>query len=209
MDTPEVFPNDLYPMLNMYDIINTMERSTAVESRALHFAGGIMSRKRPSIPIGRTDSLDIEGIHAMGPLEAEVMEVVWRLGTAKVVDVVKVLRPRKEYQTVMTIMSNLAKKGLLHQNRSQKTYEYTPLMTKEEYEVLTVSKALDNLFEGYPEAVRKYMERKTATSMFGIGAASEEVNRRARSTTRGRTDSAPSSITPEDNGASSKPNRDD
>lgn len=64
-----------------------------------------------------------------GPLEGEVMEVVWRsAGPTTVREVVEDLnRSRSDplaYTTVMTVMSRLAEKGVLSRAKAGRSYVY-------------------------------------------------------------------------------------
>ncbi|MGH2948524.1 MAG: BlaI/MecI/CopY family transcriptional regulator [Solirubrobacteraceae bacterium] len=73
----------------------------------------------------------------LGELEADVMEQLWRQGEATVRSVLEALNATFEkaraYTTVMTVMGNLDRKGLLTRRREGKTDIYTPVMSREEY----------------------------------------------------------------------------
>ena len=71
----------------------------------------------------------------LGPLEAAVMERLWKRGSATVRDVVEDLGRTRAlaYTTVMTIMTRLHAKGLLARDRDGKTYVYRPAFTREEH----------------------------------------------------------------------------
>ncbi len=71
----------------------------------------------------------------LGPLEAAVMERLWKRGTATVREIVDDLGRSRAlaYTTVMTIMSRLHEKGLLQRDRSGKTYVYRPAVSREEH----------------------------------------------------------------------------
>lgn len=67
----------------------------------------------------------------LGPLEADVMEVLW--ATDEPLDVRTVLdelnrdrRPALAYTTVMTVMARLAEKGILLRERNGRGFEYRP-----------------------------------------------------------------------------------
>jgi predicted transcriptional regulator len=70
-------------------------------------------------------------------LEAEVMEEVWRLGSAKVRDVLDALNARapkqRAYTTVLTIMGHLHRKGFLERTEAAKSHVYTPRLSRDEY----------------------------------------------------------------------------
>jgi predicted transcriptional regulator len=68
----------------------------------------------------------------LGPLEAEVMDVLWRAGRPLTVrEVAADLNNDRSgplaYTTVMTVMSRLAGKGLLSRSRSGRRFEYEPV----------------------------------------------------------------------------------
>jgi predicted transcriptional regulator len=73
----------------------------------------------------------------LGELESEAMEHLWRVGEAPVRRVLDLLNESSEkqraYTTVMTIMGNLARKGLLTRRREGKTDVYIPVMSRREY----------------------------------------------------------------------------
>lgn len=73
----------------------------------------------------------------LGELEADVMEHLWRHGEATVRSVLEALNATTEkaraYTTVMTVMGNLDRKGLLTRRREGKTDVYIPVISRQEY----------------------------------------------------------------------------
>jgi predicted transcriptional regulator len=71
----------------------------------------------------------------LGPLEAVVMERLWKRGTATVREIVEDLGRTRAlaYTTVMTIMTRLHEKGLLERARDGKTYVYRPAVSRQEH----------------------------------------------------------------------------
>jgi predicted transcriptional regulator len=71
----------------------------------------------------------------LGPLEAVVMERLWKRERATVRDIVDDLGRTRElaYTTVMTIMTRLHAKGLLGRVRDGKTYVYKPALSRAEH----------------------------------------------------------------------------
>src|SRR6266705_4051362 len=68
----------------------------------------------------------------LGPLEAEVMAVLWQAGRPLPVrEVAAELNAGRDaalaYTTVMTVMSRLAAKGILARSRSGRLFVYTPV----------------------------------------------------------------------------------
>ena len=71
----------------------------------------------------------------LGPLEAEVMDRLWKRGRATVRDILGDLGRTRSlaYTTVMTIMTRLYDKGLLVRDRNGKMYMYRPAFSREEH----------------------------------------------------------------------------
>jgi predicted transcriptional regulator len=77
--------------------------------------------------------VDFSGL--LGPLESEVMKVMWEVERATVRQVVAILQERRSiaYTTVMTIMNNLVTKGLLMRIPHGKAYLYRVALSQEAF----------------------------------------------------------------------------
>jgi len=98
----------------------------------------------------------------LGPLEAEVMEVVWDRPEVTVRDVYAVLSERRPiaYTTVMTTMGRLAEKGLLRRTESHPAHRFRPGVSRDEYASSTVHSVLDWLVGHFPDpAVAYFVDR--------------------------------------------------
>jgi predicted transcriptional regulator len=71
---------------------------------------------------------------SLGPLEIQVMEVVWHRGESSVRDVVEKLDTRLAYTTVMTTLDRLFKKGLLNRHKSERAFVYSARLSNHEWE---------------------------------------------------------------------------
>jgi predicted transcriptional regulator len=71
---------------------------------------------------------------ALGPLEAEVMDVLWNCAEGNVRDVIHHLGRALAYTTVMTTLDRLYKKGLLSRRKSERAFIYVPRMSRQEWE---------------------------------------------------------------------------
>lgn len=80
--------------------------------------------------------MDGENPHGfeLGPLESEIMRLVWEMGEVQVDEVHRVLAAGREiaYTTVMTVMSRLHQKGLLTRRKSGRAYVYKAAVKREE-----------------------------------------------------------------------------
>lgn len=70
----------------------------------------------------------------MGPLEVAVMEMVWKLGTCNVRDVVEQLERKLAYTTVMTTLDRLYKKGLLDREMTDRAFVYSAKESREDWD---------------------------------------------------------------------------
>jgi predicted transcriptional regulator len=70
----------------------------------------------------------------LGPLEIQVMEVVWTFGESSVRDVVEKLESKLAYTTVMTTLDRLYKKGLLDRHKSDRAFLYLPKLSSQDWE---------------------------------------------------------------------------
>ena len=95
----------------------------------------------------------------LGPLEQDVMDVVWRLRDATVRDVHADLSSTREiaYTTVMTTMSRLARKGMLERDTADLAHRYRPALSREQYGRGAVGDVLAWMLERYPEPAVAYL----------------------------------------------------
>lgn len=86
--------------------------------------------------IGRAsgDNLATERRLTLGPLEVEVMEVVWAFGASNVRDVAGRMRRSLAYTTVMTTLDRLYKKDLLEREMCDRAFVYSPKLSREEWD---------------------------------------------------------------------------
>jgi predicted transcriptional regulator len=89
----------------------------------------------------------------LGPLEAEVMEIIWARGAALVSEVEEVLNKRREtplaYKTVLTICTRLSDKGILSHEKEGRAFRYYPTMTESEFISAQASKATGALLSRF------------------------------------------------------------
>jgi len=95
----------------------------------------------------------------LGPLEQDVMDVVWRLRDTTVRDVHAELSSSREiaYTTVMTTMARLARKGILLRDTADLAHRYRPVVSRDQYARGAVGDVLSWLLERYPEPAVAYL----------------------------------------------------
>ncbi|HEC10567.1 MAG TPA: BlaI/MecI/CopY family transcriptional regulator [Acidimicrobiales bacterium] len=108
----------------------------------------------------------------MGPLEAEVMEYLWMVGTGTPAEVRTGLGADLAYTTVMTILTRLWKKGFLERERTGRSFTYRPVESQAEHRArgmrstldkasdreAVLSRFVDELSEGDTRTLRRLLE---------------------------------------------------
>jgi predicted transcriptional regulator len=98
----------------------------------------------------------------LGPLEAEIMDVVWDNGEVTVRDVHNTLNSNHPiaYTTVMTTLGRLTDKGLLQRIEDQPAHRYSAIVTRDQYADSTVKSVVDWLMGHFPDpAVAYFIDR--------------------------------------------------
>jgi predicted transcriptional regulator len=112
----------------------------------------------PELPVFRPDKRGLE--QALGELEAQVMEAIWDSGgDVCVEDVRRALETQgKEsaYTTVMTTMSRLHEKGLLHRSMRGRAYYYSPALSRRELGRSVTRRVIDGLLGSFAEPAMSY-----------------------------------------------------
>jgi predicted transcriptional regulator len=92
---------------------------------------------------------------ALTPTELEMMNVIWRIGPCTVNQVVEALRPQRElaYTSVSTIVRILEQKGFVASRREGRGHLYEALVSKTDYQALSLKHIVSNVFDGAPSAL--------------------------------------------------------
>ena len=85
---------------------------------------------------------------ALGHLERDVMEVLWRGSDLPVRDVQSRLKRRVAYTTVMTTLDRLFKKGFVNRRREGRAFLYTAALAEHEIETTLTTGLVDDLLAG-------------------------------------------------------------
>jgi predicted transcriptional regulator len=100
-------------------------------------------------------------------LEGLVMEVMWRMQSATVREVMEAVnegaaKPRA-YTTVMTIMDRLHGKGLVDRRRNRNTFVYRPRMTREQYADVRARTEVDELVREWGDVALVHFAKQMST----------------------------------------------
>lgn len=96
-------------------------------------------------PVNDADDDAVRFQDALGPLEAELLAVLWRnggwLSAPEVHEQLASVRP-VGYTTVSTVLIRLWHKGLLERVRDGRAFAYRPLQTKEQFTAARMARLL-------------------------------------------------------------------
>lgn len=82
-------------------------------------------------------------MRGFGELETEIMDRVWSADTPLLVrEVHATLRPERAYNTVLTVVEILYRKGWLSRERDGRAYRYRATVSREEYTADLMGEAL-------------------------------------------------------------------
>jgi predicted transcriptional regulator len=85
----------------------------------------------------------------LGPLEREVMELIWRrpeeVAEVSVRDIYTAFEGRLAYTTLMTTLDRLRKKGLLERRKEGRAFIYSPRFSPDEFERSVARDAINML----------------------------------------------------------------
>jgi len=102
----------------------------------------------------------------LGELEREVMEVVWDGGEATVRDIMLALNAasgrERAYTTILTVASNLRRKGLLKGRRLGRSDLYAPTVSRQHYIEARAQREVSAVVDRYGDVALAHFAREVA-----------------------------------------------
>ena len=94
--------------------------------------------------------------------EEELMKILWKLEKAFVKDIIKLYQdPKPHYNTTSSLVRLLQDKGVVGFKQYGNTYQYYPLITKEEYRRSFMNQVVTDYFDNsYKSAVAFFVKEK-------------------------------------------------
>lgn len=124
---------------------------------------------------------------SLGPLEAEILEIIYDLGSATVKDIHdRILAdPDRElaYASVTTILNRLVKKGWLSCDRQNRAFVWKPSISREEAQMLNAHDRLQQfLAVSDPDVVAAFADSLDCASLDRLDAIAQRLQavRKAR-----------------------------
>jgi predicted transcriptional regulator len=102
-----------------------------------------------------------KSLQTLTKAEEEVMQVIWQLERCLVRDILEQLGdPDMPHSTISSVVRILEKKGFVDHKAYGKTYEYFPLVSKEDYAQHGVKSLLEKYFGGSPRQLVSFLVQK-------------------------------------------------
>ncbi|MDJ0735956.1 MAG: BlaI/MecI/CopY family transcriptional regulator [Nostocaceae cyanobacterium] len=117
---------------------------------------------------------------SLGPLEAEILNIVWELGNATVKNVHdRILAdPNRElaYTSVTTVLRRLTDKGWLVCNKKGRAFYWQPLISKQQADVIKAHEQLQRfLAVGNPDVVAAFADSLDEAASEQIQAIAKRI----------------------------------
>ncbi len=97
--------------------------------------------------------------------EEQIMQVLWNLEKAFVKEIIAELpEPKPHYNTVATIIRILKDKGFIDYHSFGNTYQYYPVVKKNDYQQQTVNEVISNYFDNSYVKMVTYFAKKDKIS---------------------------------------------
>ncbi len=113
--------------------------------------------------------------------EEEIMQIIWKLGPCTVSDIRSYIsqqldQARPPHSTISTIVRILEKKAFLDHKAYGRTYEYRPIITKDEYSRFSLKKLVGDYFGGSMHKLVSFMVKKDDLSIAELNELLEKLD---------------------------------
>lgn len=117
----------------------------------------------------------------LGDRELDVMGVLWTLGSGTVAEVRGRLRERQPpadlaYTTVLTILRNLERKGLVAHEVEGQAHRYVPRVARAAARRSALARLVDKLFHGAPEQLLVHLVEERALSADDLRRLRDQID---------------------------------
>nr|WP_026100751.1 BlaI/MecI/CopY family transcriptional regulator [Synechococcus sp. PCC 7336] len=117
---------------------------------------------------------------SLGPLEREILSIVWDLESATVRDVHQQILsdPDRElaYTSVTTILNRLTQKGWLNCNKSERVFRWQPRLTRQEAQSIEAHAKLQEFLSiGNPDVVAAFADSLDRASVDKMTAIAQRL----------------------------------
>ncbi|PZD76977.1 BlaI/MecI/CopY family transcriptional regulator [Mesonia sp. K7] len=114
--------------------------------------------------------------------EEEVMQLLWKLEEANVAHLIDEMEePKPAYNTVSTIVRILENKGFVGFRKEGRGHIYFPKVEKDAYSKFSLTKLMNNYFEGSPKSLLSFFVKKNKLSLNELEEILKEIDKNKKS----------------------------
>lgn len=112
------------------------------------------------------------------PKEEQILDILWEIKKGFVKDLLPHMPdPKPHYNTLSTIIRNLEEKGYVGYTAYGTTYEYYPLISREQYQEGFISKILSSYFDNSYKNLVSFFAQKEKISAEELKEIIETINK--------------------------------
>jgi len=116
---------------------------------------------------------------ALTKAEEDIMQVLWQLENANVKQIIEFSpEPKPAYNTVSTIVRILESKGFVDYKKQGKGHIYFPVLKKQDYSNQSITKLVDNYFQGSFKSMVSFFVKKNDISLNELETVLKEINKK-------------------------------
>ncbi|MCA6078717.1 BlaI/MecI/CopY family transcriptional regulator [Fulvivirga sedimenti] len=110
--------------------------------------------------------------------EEQVMQILWQLDKAFVKEIIAEMpEPKPAYNTVSTIIRILEQKGFVDHEAFGKTYQYFPIVDKDDYSQFYLNNFLKGYFSGSFERLVSFFAKENELGMKEVDELMKHVKK--------------------------------
>ena len=111
--------------------------------------------------------------------EEEIMQLLWQLNEANVATLIEEMpEPKPAYNTVSTIVRILENKNFVGYRKQGRGHIYYPLIEKDSYSKFSMTKLLNNYFDGSVKSMLSFFVKKNDLSVRELEEVLSEINKK-------------------------------
>lgn len=119
-------------------------------------------------------------IKSLTRAEEEIMQYIWQLGRCTVSNIIDEMEePRPPHSSISSIVRILERKEFVDHKTYGRTYEYYPLISKEEYSKGSVSSLIREYFDGSTQQLVSFLVAKEKTSIEELQELIKELKKKS------------------------------
>jgi predicted transcriptional regulator len=108
--------------------------------------------------------------------EEEIMQIIWSKGRVLVSDILDELGdPRPPHSSISSIVRILEKKGFVDHKAYGRTYEYFPIVAKEEYSKHSIRNFIADYFGGNANSLVSFLVKENDLSIKELTQLAEQL----------------------------------